>query len=285
MATFQYLDEGNSEAQDRLATSFLLAQTSPGLATTGVLSGLTVTQTTTASGAVLVAAGAAPVQASVGTGVALLVNDTQATLDVFTANPMGGLPRNDIVAFDSVTKALVAIIGTPNATPDDPTVPATACALARLRHAASATTIPTAKIDSLIVDTRLRGVMSPGLSNKRTSDAGPFSTPESGTIVGAPAVTGDGVKKFKITASGFSVHCTVPGDVFEFIIKDGAAILNKCRVNAVSYTDSISLVATDIPAAGSHSYTLTGVRITGTGTGLVVGSAATPIEIIVEQIA
>ena len=149
MATFQMLDEGNSEAQDRLATSFFLAQTSAGLARTGVLSGLVVTQTTTASGAVLVAAGAAPVQASVGTGVALLVNDTLATLDVFTAHPVGALPRNDIVAFDSVTKALIAIIGTPNATPTDPTVPATACALARLRHAASATTIPTAKIDQL----------------------------------------------------------------------------------------------------------------------------------------
>src|SRR5665647_1500324 len=155
MATFQYLDEGNSEAQDRLATSFLLAQTSTGLATTGVLSGLAVTQTTTASGAVLVAAGAAPVQASVGTGVALLVDDTQATLDVFTTNPMGGLPRNDIVAFDSVTKANITIIGTPNATPDDPTVPNTACALARLRHAASAMTIPTAKIDDLRVLTSL----------------------------------------------------------------------------------------------------------------------------------
>lgn len=158
MATFQYLDEGNSEAQDRLATSYLLTQTQVGLATTGVLSGLSVTQTATASGSVLIAAGAAPVQASVGTGVALLVNDTLATLDVFTADPMGGLPRNDIVAFDSVTKAIIAIIGTPNATPDDPTVPDTACALARLRHAASATTIPTAKIDDLRAYTTLRGV-------------------------------------------------------------------------------------------------------------------------------
>jgi len=158
MATFQYLDEGNSEAQDRLAMSFFLAQTSRGLATTGVLSGLAVTQTATASGAVLVASGAAPVQASVSTGVALLVNDTPATLDVFTANPMGGLPRNDIVAFDSITKAIIAIIGTPNASPTDPTVPTTACALARLRHAAAAATIPTAKIDDLRSMTTLVGV-------------------------------------------------------------------------------------------------------------------------------
>lgn len=149
MTTFQYLDEGNSEAQDRLATSFLLPQASDGLARTGVLSGLLVTQTSTASGSVQIAAGAAPVQASVGTGVALLVNDTLATLDVFTANPMGGIARWDIIAFDSLTKALIALPGTPNVSPSDPTVPSTAVPLARLRHAASATTIPTAKIDDL----------------------------------------------------------------------------------------------------------------------------------------
>lgn len=158
MGEFQFLDEGTSEAQNRLATSFLFAQTSTGLATTGVLAGLSVAQTTTASTAVLVAAGAAPVQASVGTGVAFMVNDTVKTLDALTANPVGGLPRNDIVVFDSVTKAVIPIIGTPNASPADPTVPATACHLARLRHAASATTIPAANIDDLRGFVNLAGV-------------------------------------------------------------------------------------------------------------------------------
>jgi len=68
---------------------------------------------------------------------------------------MGGLPRNDIIAFDSITTAIVPITGTPNATPTDPTVPATSVALGRLRHAASATTIPTAKIDNLRAFTTL----------------------------------------------------------------------------------------------------------------------------------
>ena len=74
---------------------------------------------------------------------------------------MGGLPRNDIVVFDSITASLMAITGVPNATPTDPTVPNTAVALARLRNLASATTIPTAQIDNLIVPTYLRGVVPP----------------------------------------------------------------------------------------------------------------------------
>lgn len=163
MATYQYLDEGNTEAQDRLATSFLLAQTSPGLATTGVLSGLAVTQTATASDSVLIASGAAPIQASVITGVALMVNDTAATLEVLTTNPVGALPRHDIVVMDSVTKATAVVLGTPNATPSDPAVPTTACALARLRQIADGQpghgTIPTSAIDDLRTYTTLAGTL------------------------------------------------------------------------------------------------------------------------------
>jgi hypothetical protein len=67
---------------------------------------------------------------------------------------MGGVPRNDLIVFDTATVSsgtggVRAITGTPNAVPTDPAVPATAVALARLRHAASATTVPTAKIDDL----------------------------------------------------------------------------------------------------------------------------------------
>jgi len=159
MAEFQYLDGGNSEAQDMQAESYLYASSgTTGIAATGAIEGLKVTQTLTASGSVLIDAGACLVQASLGPGGSRLVNPSQKTLDIFTANPVGGLPRNDIVVFDSVTKTIAVIVGTPNATPADPTVPATALALARLRHAASAPSIPTASIDSLVVYTGLRGV-------------------------------------------------------------------------------------------------------------------------------
>jgi hypothetical protein len=155
---YEYHNAGNSEAQEKVALSRLFAQAVSGLAATGVLGGLVVIQTTTASGSVVITAGAAVVHSSMTAGASLLVCDSNKTLDIFTANPMGGLPRNDIVVFDSLTASLIAIIGVPNATPTDPTVPNTAIALARLRNLASATTIPTAQIDTLIVPTTLRGV-------------------------------------------------------------------------------------------------------------------------------
>lgn len=155
MTEFQYLDEGNSEAQLRLATSFLLAQSSLGKAATGVLAGLDVTQTSTASASVLVAAGACVTQDTVAAGVALLVNDTSKTLDVLTANPMGATPRNDLVCFDPATKSIRLIVGTPNASPTDPTMPTAAVPLARIRNAASATSVPTSAIDNLRVFTSL----------------------------------------------------------------------------------------------------------------------------------
>lgn len=164
MSQFEYLNQGNQEAQDKLATAFLLAQSSTGKATTGVLSGLGVTQTATASGSVSIAAGAGVAQAAVLDGASILVNDTALTLDVLTANPVGTLPRNDVVVFDAATTSIRVIIGSPNATPGDPTVPASAIKLARLRQIASgqpnAGTIPTANIDDWRTYTNLFGVVT-----------------------------------------------------------------------------------------------------------------------------
>lgn len=170
MTEFQYLNGGNSEAQDKLATSFLFAQSAtPGIAATGVLQGLGVTQTPTASTAVLVGVGAGIVQASLLEGAELLVNDTQENLDILTANPVGSIPRNDIIVFDSATLnastgagGIRAILGTPNATPTDPTVPTSAIPLFRVRQIASGQggfgTMPTTILDDLRVYTNLRGI-------------------------------------------------------------------------------------------------------------------------------
>ena len=159
MTQFQYLDGGNSEAQDKLAEAYLFRQASEGIANTGVISGLAVTQDTTASAKVKIGAGAGIVQQSRLNGADRLVNDTDVLLDVLTANPMGGVPRNDLIVFDqaALPNGLRAIIGTPNAVPTDPTVPATAIPLARLRNAASATTIPSSAIDDLRTLTAVHG--------------------------------------------------------------------------------------------------------------------------------
>ena len=160
MTQFIYHKAGNTEAQQKQALAFLLQQDSPGLASDGVLSGLGVSQTATASASVVVAAGSGASQDTVLNGASMLVLDSPFTLDVLGANPVGGLPRNDVVVFDAATVSSGAggvrvLTGVPNASPTDPTVPATAVRLARLRHAASATTVPASAIDDLRVFTAL----------------------------------------------------------------------------------------------------------------------------------
>jgi hypothetical protein len=145
----------NAEADEKMGLAALFAQSATaGVATTGVLTGLAVTQTTTASTAVQIAQGAGVVQSSLTAGASLLYNPAP-TLDILTANPVGSLPRYDIVAFDSLTGNVSALIGTPNATPTDPTVPSTSLRLARIRNVANAAAIDSAHIDDLRVFTTL----------------------------------------------------------------------------------------------------------------------------------
>lgn len=162
MAQFEILGGGNSEGQFQQVLSYLFAPASTGLAKTGVLDGLAVSQTGTPSGSVSVAAGAGVAQDVVGSGATFMANSSAYVLDVFTANPVGTLPRNDIVVMDAATlpNAIRVVTGTPNATPTDPTIPSTSVPLSRLRHAANATTIPTAKIDDLRFITSLRQPVS-----------------------------------------------------------------------------------------------------------------------------
>lgn len=156
MSTFRGIYNGTTEAQLKQFFAYLFSPAG-GTAATGVVSGLAVSQTTTASGSVNVSAGMGVVQDALLSGVTPLVNNAVQAVDVFTGSPMAavGNPRNDIVVFNGSTGNIEALIGTPNASPTDPTVPATSLKLARLRHAANATTIPAAKIDDLRVFTGL----------------------------------------------------------------------------------------------------------------------------------
>lgn len=147
MVEFKAATTGETEAQWRQFLSYLFAGGIPGIATTGILAGLSVSQTTPASTGVLVASGAAVVQDTVTNGVSPLISNAAKTPDILVANPVGAVPRNDIVVFDSVTASIRSLTGVPNVAPGDPTVPATAVPLARLRHAANATTVPAAVID------------------------------------------------------------------------------------------------------------------------------------------
>ena len=182
----EYHNGGNSEANEKQGLAALFAQSAtPGVATTGVLYGLAVSQTTTASGSVQISQGAGVVQASFTDGASLLTNP-DPTLDVLTANPVGSLGRNDIVVFDALTAKVSVVVGTPNAAPTDPTVPATSLKLARLRHAANATSIPTAKVDDLRVYTSLLQPSKSGWQDftpRVYSNMVGSETPVAGTVV------------------------------------------------------------------------------------------------------
>ena len=116
---------------------------------------------------------------------------------------------------------------------------------------------------------------------KVTATVTPITT-GSVTLVYAPPVTGDGIKKFKITGAVFNLTSTVTTDSFVLSLWGGAAL----AATRQSPTGSgQTIVGTDVPAAGAVAYALTITRNIGTGTGTVPASASAPIEIIVEQIA
>lgn len=185
MSQFKTAALDESEPQFRQFLSYLFDQASPGIARSGVLGGigLVVQQTTTASASVEVTAGLAVQQSSLTTGANPLINNTTATLDVLGASPMGGLPRNDLIVFDSVTASLAVVPGTPNASPTDPTPANPSVVLARLRHAAGATTVPSSVIDDLRVSTSLNQNAAPESWQAWTPTWQSETSPGSGSYV------------------------------------------------------------------------------------------------------
>jgi hypothetical protein len=127
------------------------------------------------------------------------------------------------------------------------------------------------------------------ISTKVTSNVGGITGAADVAIVtSSAAVVGDGVKRFKITASYFTMTGTVVGDAFDFKIKDqstGTTLTAFRTIIAPNGTEGKSFVYTDVPAAGTHVYQFTAIRGVGTGTGQVSAGAAGPAEIIVEQVA
>lgn len=105
------------------------------------------------------------------------------------------------------------------------------------------------------------------------------------TLVTAPAVLGDGVKRFKITAS-FEQVVSGAADVYNLNIRYNGAIIRDTVVfcNSTTAGNGSTLVVTHVPTAGSATYSFTAFRFSGVATGQVRGAANSPIEIIVEQI-
>jgi hypothetical protein len=126
------------------------------------------------------------------------------------------------------------------------------------------------------------------VSAARTTAAAFYAT---GTLIlAAPSITGDGVKKFKITANFHAITSTGTNDEFNFTIEDSttSTVLSTRGVlmpSAAGQEAGQCMVTTNVPTAGAHVYKLCGGRVGGTGIATVVAAPGFPIDIIVEQIA
>lgn len=240
-----------SEAQWRQFLSYLFKQQvggQAGFAVAGVVAGLGVTQTTTASASVVVAAGAGVVQSTVTTGVEPLLSNADKTLDILTGSPMGALPRNDVIVFDPSTATVRALIGTPNASPSDPSIPGYMLVLARVRNAANATSIPASAIDDLRQFTTLN-VPAP----TQSTTYNPVWSQIGGTnlSVGSGTLTG----RYFVTAMGSRQLCTVE------VVWTRAADTN---VGTAAYVFSLPLA---------------GLTLNGTGQGFLLKSGEKPLTV------
>ncbi|MER7070974.1 hypothetical protein [Terrabacter sp. NPDC000476] len=165
MAEWRGFRSAEQEVELRQLMAYFFEQVGTGQAKSGVLpspssSRLQVQQTATASASVQVIWGACIVQDARTDGITPLVSNNTKTVNVLGGSPMGALPRNDLIVFDAVTGSIVPVIGTPNASPTDPTPPNSHLKLARIRNAANATAIPSSAIDDLRTFTSLNSALS-----------------------------------------------------------------------------------------------------------------------------
>jgi len=242
-------------------------------------------------------------------GVLDLQTAVEAAPYPYAVNAVGGLPtgavtaahatlaRVDIVwlriddpaeADGSSVPAVVAgyTAGTAASSPAAPATPARCMVLGWVNVPASGGGSPT--VTWVAPYAVAAGVLDPAVVNKTTAAVGPTSGTTRQAVVLAPNVTGDGVKKFKITASVPMVQGTVVTDHFYMVLLDATT-----GVDFASYLIPFTTTAAgifspggtytiyDTPAAGLHGYRLDIMRAFGTGTGLVY----LPTEVIVEQIA
>lgn len=245
MSEFKAAVLSESEAQWRQFLSYLFAQGSTGIATSGVVAGLGVSQTATASGSVLVGLGHCVTQSALTTGVEPLTSNADKTLDVLGASPMGALPRYDLIVFNPATALVEAVIGTANASPSDPTPPAGSVRLARVRNAANATTIPTSAIDDLRVFTTLNVPVSKSqsITPVYTNTLGESLSVGDGSIVGRWRVSGLGsgqacTFQFKLTrgagtnvgtGGNWAIQLPTPGVDFGVAVGAGLQIIGSAR--------------------------------------------------------
>lgn len=208
------------------------------------------------------------------------------------AGDMGWVAWTNLVDSQIAAEAAAVALKLGTATAEATYVPLSDARLTDARvpigHSQAASTITDF---SAAVDARVSLVFTPAVTARATASVGGISTTEV-PVLTAPTVTGDGVKRFKISAMFQLIVGTVDGDQFDLKLKDSTlgTVLTAQRTTILAGTgwkqaDGVAVVVSDVPAAGLHAYQLAAVRAGGTGTGSVFGTTTAPIEIIVERIA
>jgi hypothetical protein len=236
-------------------------------------------------------------------GFQMFTNDGAVTVPITNAAgvntpgaPGSGLQRIDILWVrhptntENADTSSAPIFGVESGTavsssPAAPSIPVGALELARNTMTSAATS--TASTGNTIAQTAAVAALRASLavSAKNAALVGPFSTAT--TIVQAPAVVADGIKKFKITATFRTAAGDVVSDLFSMNITEvisGTVVSGSNFVTFAStvngiFSNAFTVVTADVPAAGSRTYRLDSTRIGGTGTATVYNS-----EIIVERI-
>lgn len=123
------------------------------------------------------------------------------------------------------------------------------------------------------------------VSAQTTTVMGPGFTSET-PIVTTASIVCDGVTRHKITATPACLTAT-QYEFWEFRIKRDSTVIRRHLWVAPSnaLTSIPSFTITDVPSAGSHTYSLSLVRTGGTNLATLTASASDPAEIIVEAIA
>ena len=255
---------------------------------------LAVTQNGTPNMSINVAAGSVVIDGTEsGTqGFYHMVND--ATLNVAIAAANATNPRIDLIVakiqdaqYSGATNAgsIVAVTGTPAASPSPPAAPANSVILAQVAVAANATSITNANI----TDFRTR-------ARDRQGEGGQLGyaqvTANQGSITAVTDITGLSVtvtvpanRRIRIHVSGH-LGSTVAGDEMDLLVREGSTSLQErvTTANTANRIEGMDSIVILTPSAGPHTYKASASRSVGTGTVTFQAGATFPGFILVEDI-
>lgn len=140
-------------------------------------------------------------------------------------------------------------------------------------------------LTATMVDDLAQGVLA---FAQITANAGPTSGTTALDVVTAAAITPAAAnRRLRITAHIRSVTGTVASDTFELRIREGSTQLNAISFQIINtavpqWSGDLSHIV-EGPTVASHTYKLSLVRTSGTGTATLEAAATYPCQITVED--